>query len=32
MTREELSRALIDGRITHALSVLTLERALARLY
>lgn len=30
MTRDDLSRALVDGRITHALSVLALERALSR--
>jgi ADP-ribose pyrophosphatase len=30
MTRADLSQALVDGRITHALSVLALERALLR--
>lgn len=30
MTRDDLARALADGEITHALSVLALERALAR--
>lgn len=31
LSRDEARRALYDGRITHALTVLTLERALARL-